>query len=243
MIPLSSRTVAIDDLTDDEKSRMFELFGAAYDCVSEPRFRDDLAWKDEVILLVDACDVIQGFTTLAFNPKGFRHELGDLLFSGDTIIDPAHWGSSELVRAFCERAGRWRAHHERRLFWMLISKGHRTFLFLPLYAKRFHPNPSSNENEFREVATTAARHLFAEAWCAADGVIRFPEAIGQLKPELADGSHRREGKRMVRFFLERNPGFAHGDELVCLTELSPSNLKRAALGGYLQGSCTKAGHS
>jgi hypothetical protein len=38
----------------------------------------------------------------------------------------------------------------------------------------------------------------------------------------------------VAFFLSRNPGHAAGDELVCLTELSPANLTpRAAESDWL----------
>jgi hypothetical protein len=33
----------------------------------------------------------------------------------------------------------------------------------------------------------------------------------------------------VAFFLEKNPGHGQGDELVCLAEVSPTNLTRAGL--------------
>jgi hypothetical protein len=214
---------------------MFTLFAASYDCVSAERFFADLAWKDEVILLIDAAGHIQGFTTLAINPKGIAHPAGDILFSGDTIIDPAHWGSSELVRAFCRRAGEWRRESGRRLFWMLISKGHRTFLFLPLFSKRFFPSPSNAEDEWGAIADHAAERMFGGDWCGARGVVRFSQSQGQLKPELAETSWQRGNSPMVRFFLEKNPRFAKGDELVCLTELDAGNLKRAALRGFEQG--------
>ena len=39
----------------------------------------------------------------------------------------------------------------------------------------------------------------------------------------------------VRFFLERNPGYAAGDELVCLTEVGEGNMKGLAKRLYREG--------
>ncbi|MFK5923696.1 MAG: hypothetical protein QM496_16075 [Verrucomicrobiota bacterium] len=229
---LKSKIIPVRHLSAILQERMFKLFSAAYDHVSHEVFAEDLSWKDEVILLLDDSGELQGFTTLAFNPKGLWISSGDVLFSGDTIIDPAYWGSNELVRAFCERAGEWRASSGRRLFWMLISKGHRTFLFLPLFAKRFFPHPKNQEIVLSEVVDTASRHLFGNAWFKDRGVIHFTESLGQLKPELVEATWQRREKTMVRYFIEKNPGFAAGDELVCLTEMDTDNLKRVALNGF-----------
>ncbi len=232
---LHSKIIAVRELSRAIQERMFTLFAAAYDHVDRKAFAEDLSWKDEVILLMDDTGELQGFTTLAFNPKGFSHPKGDILFSGDTIIDPAYWGSSELVRAFCERSGEWRAESGKKLYWMLISKGHRTFLFLPLFAKRFSPHPEYQDAVLEEVVDTASRHLFGDAWIPERGIVRFAQSLGQLKPELVEATWQRSDKPMVRYFIERNPGFASGDELVCLTELDAENLKRVALRGFEMG--------
>lgn len=229
MNDLHSQIIPVRELSRGTQGEMFELFSTAYDHVSAKAFLEDLSWKDEVILLVDKSGELRGFTTLAINPKGLRCAKGDVLFSGDTIINPAYWGSSELVRAFCKRAGEWRAESGRRLFWMLISKGHRTFLFLPLFAKRFFPHPKCSEPELEGIVNVAARQLFGDDWCPEMGIVRFAEPLGQLKPELVEATWQRSDKAMVRHFIKRNPGFASGDELVCLTELDANNLKRMAL--------------
>jgi hypothetical protein len=39
----------------------------------------------------------------------------------------------------------------------------------------------------------------------------------------------------VRLFLDRNAGYADGDELVCLTELCASNLRSIARREFLRG--------
>jgi hypothetical protein len=38
----------------------------------------------------------------------------------------------------------------------------------------------------------------------------------------------------VRFFNQRNPGHARGDELVCMTEMDAGNLRRFALAAFTE---------
>ncbi len=217
---------------------MHELMGAHYEAVPWERFMQDLSSKDEVLMLHDVAGHLRGFTTIAWNPSGHCEE-GDVLFSGDTIIDRRCWGTQELVRAFCRRAGQWQAQSGRRLFWLLISKGYRTFLYLPLFARRFHPHPENPETEWAAIASRVATVLFGESWKADEGVIRFPSSQGHLREELADTKPEHDGNPMIRFFLERNPGYRHGEELLCLAEMSEANLKRGALAAFREGLAKK----
>lgn len=225
----SARTVA--SLTPEDQYAMHALMTAHYEAVPRDRFTKDLSTKNEVLMLHDRGGTLRGFTTLAWNPTGRLAE-GDILFSGDTIIDRRCWGTQELVRAFCRRAGEWKAARGRRLFWFLISKGHRTYLYLPLFARRFHPHPETSEAEWSDLASRVASTLFGDCWKANDGVIRFPASQGNLREELTT----ERGKNLwVRYFLERNPGHARGEELVCLTEMDEANLRRGALAAFREG--------
>ena len=52
-------------------------------------------------------------------------------------------GEQALVGAFCHFAGGLKARdREAPLFWFLISKGHRTYRYLSLFAHRYYPNPA-----------------------------------------------------------------------------------------------------
>lgn len=228
---LTSSTRSVGSLTLREKQAMHGLMAKHYEAVSQERFDQDLTVKDEVLMLHDADGELRGFTTLAWNPAG-RFDEGDILFSGDTIIDRGCWGTQELVRAFCRRAGEWKTASGRRLFWFLISKGHRTFLYLPLFARRFHPHPEAAEDEWAMLAGKVATQLFGDCWKSAEGVIRFSASQGHLRDELVN---EREKNPWVRYFLERNPGHASGEELVCLTEMDESNLRRGALAAFREG--------
>ena len=230
-IHLQSSTRLVSSLTLAEKRAMHDLMTAHYEAVPWKRFEADLSAKDEVLMLHDIQKKLRGFTTLAWNPSGWLDE-GDILFSGDTIIDRRCWGTQELVRAFCRRAGEWKAASGRRLFWFLISKVHRTYLYLPLFARRFYPHPEVEETEWAMLAGQVAERLFGDSWRPQEGVIRFPTSQGHLREELGIG---RETNLWVRYFLERNPGHSRGEELVCFTEMDESNLRRGALAAFREG--------
>jgi hypothetical protein len=59
-------------------------------------------------------------------------------------------------------------------------------------------------------------------------LIRFREPHGHLAAEWAQISEREASREDVQFFLSRNPGYAQGEELACLCELGPANLRPLA---------------
>ena len=73
------------------------------------------------------------------------------------------------------------------------------------------------------LARSIAERQFGNGYDATSGLIRFPNPCGQLKPDLADIPVGRSDDPHVRFFLKHNPGYADGDELVCLAEVSLEN--------------------
>ncbi len=58
--------------------------------------------------------------------------------------------------------------------------------------------------------------------------MRFNHAQ-KLRGSLSEVPCGREDDPHIAFFLAQNPGHHQGDELVCLTELSPENLTAAGL--------------
>lgn len=195
---LMSEIVPISSLSGTLIQEMYDLFEEYYDAVSEPLFRRDLMGKDEVVLLWKE-DTLKGFSTMQWNPGELLLSEGDILFSGDTIIARDAWGSQSLVKAFCRRAGEWSRTRSRPVFWLLISKGHRTYLYLPLFGRRFYPNPIETCEDLRRIADYTCRCVFGSAFDAQSGLIRFVERRGQLKPELAADTTARAASRYVDF--------------------------------------------
>ena len=62
------------------------------------------------------------------------------------------------------------------------------------------------------------------------GVVRVLPRADRLQEDLARiPDHKRENPH-VRFFVDNNPGYPEGDELVCIARISASNLTRLAKG-------------
>jgi hypothetical protein len=122
------------------------------------------------------------------------------------------------------------------LYWFLIVKGHRTFRYLSAFSRNFYPHWSA-ETPLRERALMdhLAHARFGGFYRPDLSVVHFPESHGHLKPALAEIDAAEAQRADVAFFLARNPGYRNGDELVCLTELCPDNLRPLARKQFLEG--------
>ncbi len=152
------------------------------------------------------------------------------VFSGDTIIERAYWGSQALAFSWLRYVGELkREQPEMPLFWFLIVKGHRTFRYLPTFAREFYPHwEHGTPDSIAALMRKLAEERFGDAFDAASGLIRYPESHGHLAEDLAEANEREAAREDVSFFLRRNPGYRNGHELVCLCELSKENLRPLA---------------
>ena len=108
----------------------------------------------------------------------------------------------------------------------MIVKGHRTYRYLTSFARRYYPNwRYATPPETQELIDFLAQRKFGDAYKSDLGIVSFPSSQGHLRSDWAEMSEHVTCKPNVRFFLERNPGFQRGDELVCLTELREDNLR------------------
>lgn len=223
---LSATIVAVRDLDASQRDAMFDIFARHYDEVSRDRFETDLAEKDGVVMLTGSDGGLSGFST----QKTLRARVDGrevrALFSGDTVIDRSQWGEQELCRGWSRYAGMVLAEEpDTPLYWFLVSKGYRTYLYLPLFFREFHPRVDVSTAPFdRQVLDTFAELKFGRHYDRATGLIEFPHSLGQLTGELAMVPPHRRDHAHVRFFLERNPDYGRGIELACLAEISLANL-------------------
>jgi hypothetical protein len=218
--------------------RMYFLMNENYNKVSESNFYSDLNKKDWVGLITNESGKIQGFTTFAINPAGSGTKSYNILFSGDTILAPEHWGSQVMMQGWCNSVGRFIAGDPDKLwYWYLLSKGHRTYMYLPLFFQHYFPaiNPGEEYSQLTKVANEVSIKLFDKYWIPEDGVIRFDQSLGELKPELTEATYQKKGSDFVKFFIEKNPGFFKGEELVCIGLIDPEYLLRSAKTLVLEG--------
>jgi len=228
--------VAIGDIADTLADDMFRLFAPYYANTTRERFVRDLRDKDFAILLRHG-ETLAGFTTVKLFRFPFERRERLVLFSGDTIVAREHWGEQALASRWILELGRiGRAYPGLPLYWFLIVKGHRTFRYLPTFAHRFVPHwESAGTEELLRLRDALATDMFGTAYDARTGLITFPEPRGNLAPIWSQPSARERARPDVAFFLDRNPGFASGDELACLCEISQQNMRPLTRRLYLRG--------
>lgn len=218
---MRGRLVRREALAAAEREAMYRLLSTSFDGVTRERFDADLSEKPWVLLLEDE-QGLQGFSTLLLYETGD----GTVVYSGDTIVDPAAWGSAALPRFWIAAVRRLREEFPKgRLWWLLLTSGFRTYRFLPVFWKEFWPRwDAGTPPEVQARIDTLAQERLGSLYDK--GIVRFPEPQ-KLRGELAEVPAGRRADPHVAFFLEKNPGWTEGDELVCLTEISEENLTAA----------------
>lgn len=225
---LMGRVVSRALLTAAETASMRVLLERHFSGVDPATFQADLAGKNWVVLLEDECGRLQGFSTFLMYASIAAGRPLVVVCSGDTIVDPAAWGSPVLSRTWIKAVyDLKRGFPEGDLYWLLLTSGFRTYRFLSVFCREFHPRfdcpfPPGMQRTLELLAT----ERYGDLYDAGAGLVRFsrPQA---LRDDLGIVPPGRFADPHVRFFLERNPGHASGDELVSLASLALDNLTPA----------------
>jgi hypothetical protein len=222
---LAATTAPVVSLDDATLAAMWRLFDATYCDVSEATFRRDLAGKEHVILLRDRRGALKGFSAVTSFATRVAGRPVVIVYSGDTVIDPEHWGHSALQRAFLRYIVACKVRHPfTTVYWYLITKGFKTYLLLarnfPVHWPR-HDRPTPPWE--RSLLDHLARARFGERWDPARGVLGTAPGTGRLRTEVAPVTEAlAAGDPAVAFFARANPGHAAGEELCCLGLVDPA---------------------
>ena len=221
---LKSNILKISELTESVTNRMFDIMTKVYNGETKDKFLSDMNEKNYVLVLYNDRSEIAGFTTI----QVFEFEDKIIIYSGDTVIDESSRGDIELMRAW--RLFTFKIEQEnpnKKVLWLLISKGWRTYKFLPLFFKEYYPSckyktPDNIQNFIDRLS------VYKFGNCYKTGLV-IPKKPDMLKSGRYDIPGKRSDDKDVKFFLEKNPEFYKGNELVCLAELSLSNMTKASL--------------
>lgn len=224
---VSVRIIPRQQLAAAEADAMLALLRAYFDEVSAAAFRRDLAEKQWVILLEHPDAGLVGFSTQQIIPLPHGGRTARFLFSGDTIVHHRHWNQPGLAGAFGHLMARLLADFPGDdLYWFLISKGPRTYRFLPVFFNDFHPDPlrpQAMRERLKAPLDAIAAFKFGACYRPTTGVIRFPAPKDRLKPEWRTTPHGPAADPYTRFFLAANPGWLEGEELACIAPIRPDN--------------------
>ncbi|PID96647.1 MAG: hypothetical protein CSA84_04065 [Actinomycetales bacterium] len=214
---LSGQIVSIAELSSADRNAMFAVMDLVYAGLTRETFEEDLDAKDEVVVLRTETGDIVGFSSQKRMTAGGVEGL----FSGDTVLHPAHRGSPVLWQTF---ARRYIFDAPVPLHWFLVSKGYRTYRILANFLKAYWPRRGIPTPEAdQRVMTAYAGQLFPSDYDPHTGVLAYRTPKDRLRD--TELSERELSQPEVAFFVEANPGWTVGHDLVCLAELSENNLK------------------
>ena len=204
-------------LREADIAAMERLYREFYLGADEADFRRDLAEKDYAILLrgTGVC----GFSTMKLVEVAEMR----VLFSGDTVVETSQRGQWGLAGGFGHMIKFVeRMFPDEMAYWFLISKGARTYRFLPTFFRRYVPGPVADADLSARLARVASA-LYPCEYNPATGVLHFVGKKDRLRGDLL-----RMDTESVRF-RALNPGWMNGDELCCLAPLATDNLNRLGL--------------
>lgn len=206
------------------RAAMLDLMDRHFLGVTRAIFEDDLSGKDHAVLLTDATGGLRGFSTLAVARARHGDESLRVVYSGDTVVDTSARNGPALASAWIDAVRVLCPPGEgSRVMWLLICSSVRTWRFLPVFFREFHPRPGAEAPEpERELLCDLAAQRYGAAFDAGAGLVR----LAHPQP-VRPGVQACDGGEDAAWFAARNPGHARGDELVCLCDLGDANLTAA----------------
>jgi hypothetical protein len=216
---LSTRYQKVDTLSVQDVMRMHTLFEANYAHSPLSTFISDLEKKEGAFIVrKKSTQEIVGFSTLGV----YTFELGGKkvkgLFSGDTIIERAYWGSRSLQSAFALKLF-WEALKSpfSQQYWLLISKGYKTYLLLSKNFPDYYPRRGESQPDLEALVCEYCEAMFPGKLDRATMVLDFGDKANCLKDNVAAISPELRAREPdVRFFEQRNPDWQRGTELPCI---------------------------
>lgn len=222
---MTTTLLPVKQIDQENRDRMFELMSAQFENVEREQFEHDLDKKDEVFMVTTAEGRLEGFSTLVALHTEVAGEPIVGLFSGDTIIDPQHWGDRQFLRVVGQRlfelADQW---PDRKTYWLLLTCTFRSYrLIAGVFEESAPRHDQPNRPELKNSLDALVSHIFPREYHPDQGIVILDKTT-PVRPERADVSERHLDDPHVDFFVRANPHYARGDFLCCLTHLVPSNL-------------------
>jgi hypothetical protein len=206
---------------------MFGLFEMYYSHVTYERFLSDLNEKTHVFLFFEkkTHGKLIGFSTI-FGKEIPHIAPGVFLFSGDTVVHADYRGSKALQKSFVEFTIRCKLLSPvKPVYWMLMSKGVKTYIMLRRNFKTSYPNSHGPTPAHFDHLIKAFYHLkYSHCFQAEKGLVVFEEKVGAVKDTQETHAESILKNPDADYFFSRNPLWSEGQELACVAEIKFSDL-------------------
>ena len=219
MDELAKMLVPVGALSESNREEMYLLLERYYAGTSYEKFIADLSEKEHAFMFREGPRLV-GFSTIV------RQRIPELakaifVFSGDTVIDEEYWGGRFLQIAFgYYMFGTKLFNPLAPVYWMLISKGYKTYLMMRRNFYRSHPNYAEEmPRSIKHVMDGFYTKKFGPAYDPETGLIRPGDGCDAAKGDIADPPEKLKGDPEVMHYLNLNPDYKQGVELACLAEI------------------------
>ena len=229
---LRGRIRSISAIDHARRDQMFALMGESYEALDREQFDRDLDEKHWVLEVYElATDQLFGFSTQRLIEVEVGGRDVGCLFSGDTVVARQAWNHPLLPLVWGRFAFQlMHACQPQPVYWFLITKGYRTYRYLPVYFRSFYPRFDRATPDWERTLIDRLGQLkYPENYDRERRVIRAGRTGYRVRREVGEIADLRLKDPHLRFFLEANPGCAQGDELCCVAPLHADNWSPAAL--------------
>lgn len=208
--------------------QMYKVFSQYYENTSWEVFLHDLSKKTGAFILRNPAGRVVGFSTLMTCTVNVAGRSVHGVFSGDTIIERAYWGTRALQLEFFKFLLAEKARHPfEPIYWFLISKGFKTYLLLANNFFTYYPRPDGRDSHLGDIVDAYCEQMFPAYYNRERRILDFGHDYSPLKTEVADITERmRQENEKIRFFEDCNPEWRRGTELPCVGEVSWKDLLR-----------------
>jgi hypothetical protein len=231
-------------LSEAERLAMQVLIDRHFFGIDRHNFQADLDGKTHVLRLVGEEQQVIGFSTIDYRRTTLDAAPCGILYSGDTIVDPAAWASASLSAAWVAAILELHASAgpPAPLWWLLLTSGLRTYRYLTVCIRQYAPALSGRLDPLAHaLLPRLARERFGHDFDAGTGLVIFRHPQ-RLRPHLTTLPPHLEEDADAQLFLRLNPGHGRGDELVSLCRLSEENLTAVGRIALRRGRLAMAGY-
>lgn len=218
-----------EKIDNNQLKDMYFIYEQYYENTQFEIFLNDFKKKSGAILIFNTkTHEIVGFSTVAVQHFYLNGKHYTVLFSGDTVVLKEFWGTRTLQTTMLKLIVKLRIRYPfNEFYWLLISKGYKTYLLLANNYYVYYPNLQGENEHLSTVIEHYCENFFGEYYDKEVGLLNFGHDYQPLKNEVAPITEEmRTANPKINFFEMKNPTWTVGTELPCIGRLGWKDLVR-----------------
>jgi|GEM_PF-6069317 len=222
---LTGRVISVSERTNAMLDSMFALMSRFYEAEKEA-FEREIDKAQWIIIMQDSTGRNCGFLPLGMKNIYFSGKNIRVLYSGNFIMPPEFWKSSEIPRAL----GKFiidmiSAEPGVTFYWFYHLTCIKSYCFLRVLFCDFFPRfDKATPAMFSDILSTIGQNIFGESYRPESGTVHFTNPFSPKK-NLLESIPDRTPDLNCTYFRKKNPGYAKGVELACIAPLRMDNLQ------------------